>query len=273
MRAGRIVAALLWAGGFVAGAAETADEKAHWKVVVSSVQEDVYPARHLMDGDFQTRWSSPASDPQHVEIDLGRIETVTGLTLHWETAYSSEYSVSVSADGEEWRVVYAESAGDGQTDYVLFPSVRARYIRLWLTKRATGWGHSLWEIDVCRGENRCRILEPEGADVAALIDNDPETAVFLEPPSSLVVDLGEPKALSGVRIDWGACMPRKEFSIRPPMPRIGRKRSVLKAEPVLLTNCWANRLRRDISSCKSTPGARTGRWRWPGSGCADRGKR
>jgi hypothetical protein len=197
------IASILWLCVIVAGANQAVGDKMKWRVDVSAVQEDIYPAQHLCDGDLDTRWSSPATDPQHVVIDLGCLAVVNGLTLHWETAFSSEYSVLVSTEGTKWQTVYTENAGDGKTDYVMFPSVKARYVKLLLTKRATGWGHSLWEIDVYTDDNRFRIMEPAAMDALALIDNDLATTLSITMPQELVMDLGEQKALGGMRIDWG----------------------------------------------------------------------
>ncbi|NCC52610.1 MAG: hypothetical protein EOM20_15520 [Spartobacteria bacterium] len=177
--------------------------KADWEVEVSAEQEDIYPARHLCDGDPGTRWSSPASDPQYVLIDMGRPQVVNGLTLHWETAFSSAYSVLISEDGAYWQTVYEETEGDGKTDYINFLPVNARYVKLLLTKRGTGWGHSLWEIDICTGDNRVRILDTEDASSSALFDNNSATVFPMGASQPLMVDLGEQKALGGIRIDWG----------------------------------------------------------------------
>jgi hypothetical protein len=55
--------------------------------------------------------------------------------------------VRVSDDGTSWRPVYSTAAGDGDVD-ILDVSAAARYVRLQLTARGTGWGYSLHELGI-----------------------------------------------------------------------------------------------------------------------------
>ena len=88
--------------------------KTQWVATASALQEEIYPAAYACDGKRETRWSSPASDPQWLQIDFGREATVCGLTILWEDAYSSEYSILVSPDGAAWTEVYSMHSGDGR---------------------------------------------------------------------------------------------------------------------------------------------------------------
>jgi hypothetical protein len=122
--------------------------KGEWRARASAVQEEIFPAEMACDGKADTRWSSPAADPQWVEIDLGRAATICGLTILWETAYASEYNVAVSLDGNQWTPVFTNQYGDGQTDDIFFRPVSARLIRITGTKRGTGWGIQFGRVDV-----------------------------------------------------------------------------------------------------------------------------
>lgn len=160
--------------------------KAEWKVTASALQEEIYPALYACDSRRETRWSSPPADPQWLRIDLGRITLVCGMTILWETAYASEYAIEVSCDGKRWTEVYANPHADGNTDYIYFPPVDARYLKVVGLKRATGWGYSIYEIDVHgRSEQITRTTREENGRV------------------SVTLDLRRDLVLGGLRIEWG----------------------------------------------------------------------
>ncbi|MGV9277258.1 discoidin domain-containing protein [Streptomyces griseosporeus] len=97
-----------------------------------------------VDGRADTRWASDWSDPQWFQVDLGAAKALRTLQLVWDPAYAKSYAVQVSDDGTTWRSVYSTAAGDGDVDTVPL-SATARYVRLQLTARGTGWGYSLHE--------------------------------------------------------------------------------------------------------------------------------
>ena len=110
---------------------------------------------------MDTRWSSPASDPQWLSIDLGRATTVCGLVICWETAFSREYEILVSDNGRKWKSVFKASTGDGRSDEVYFRPVQARFLKILCISRGTGWGYSIWEVDV-KGPAEQPVVEPAG---------------------------------------------------------------------------------------------------------------
>ena len=160
--------------------------KSEWRATASGLQEDIYPAAYVCDGRRDTRWSSPATDPQWVQIDMGRPATLCGITILWETAYATEYVVEVSEDGKAWRRVFATANGDGRTDYIHFSPVVARFVRVTGLKRATGWGHSIWEID---------LSGPSEEMTQETVRQNGRTI--------LTIDLHRELPLGGLRIDWG----------------------------------------------------------------------
>lgn len=166
-------------------------DKSEWQATASGVQEDIYPAGYVCDGRRDTRWSSPATDPQWVQIDMGRPATLCGMTILWETAFSIEYVVEVSEDGERWKKAFSTARGDGHTDYIHFPPVVARFVRVTGLKRATGWGHSIWEIDLHGSAERMtqEVVRQNGRTV-------------------VTIDLHRELPMGGLRIDWGAAFAR-----------------------------------------------------------------
>lgn len=148
-------------------------------VTATSTESWEYPAAKAVDGNFGTRWSSAFSDPQTITVDLLDIYTLDVIALAWETAYSSEYKLRVSLDGDNWTLLVHDTEADGGND-LFYPAVDARYIQVEGIERATQWGHSLWEIQAF-GE--LSMSQPE-LDAAVEIDIVPN------PSSGLLNILG-----------------------------------------------------------------------------------
>ncbi len=72
------------------------------------------------------------------------------MLLDWEAAYATEYRVETSREGVNWQQVIARSNGSGGEDAARFEPVKARYVRVAGTKRATSYGCSLHELEVYR---------------------------------------------------------------------------------------------------------------------------
>ncbi|EDY44968.1 discoidin domain-containing protein [Streptomyces sp. SPB074] len=116
-------------------------------VTSSSVENVGTPASNAVDGDNGTRWSSAASDPQWITVDLGATRAVSQVVLRWETAYAKAYRVEFSTDNQNWTSKYSTTTSNGG-DETLNVSGNARYVRVYGTQRATQWGYSLWEFQV-----------------------------------------------------------------------------------------------------------------------------
>ncbi len=112
-----------------------------------STESSGTPASAAFDGNTSTRWSSVFSDPQWLQVDLGSPQRVCGVTLQWEAAYGKTFEVQVSNDAATWTPVYSTSSGTGGTQ-TLKVSGSGRYVRLYGTQRATGYGYSLFEFKV-----------------------------------------------------------------------------------------------------------------------------
>jgi hypothetical protein len=104
------------------------------------------PPQNAVDGNPATRWASNWSDNQSITVDLGTVQPVSRAVLTWEAAYGREYRIEVSTDGGTWRTTYATTTGDGGIDNAAFPRTDARYLRMTGTRRATGYGYSLYEF-------------------------------------------------------------------------------------------------------------------------------
>jgi len=130
-------------------------------VTCSSIEVPNYICSHAVDGDLATRWSSQFSDLQWIYVDLGARMNIERVILQWETAFGEAYQIQISDDAINWTDIYSTTAGDGEVDN-LDVSGTGRYVRMYATRRGTGWGYSLWEFEAYASPIRstCRCLAP-----------------------------------------------------------------------------------------------------------------
>ncbi len=125
------------------------------KIATSSSNENAGTTPNLaVDGNVTgTRWSSLPSDPQWIQIDLGSTQSICHVKLTWETAFGSAYQIQTSNDAVTWTSIYSTTTGDGGVDDLTGLSGSGRYIRMYGTVRATGYGYSIWEFEVYVGSS------------------------------------------------------------------------------------------------------------------------
>lgn len=114
----------------------------------SSVEGNYWHAEYATDGDANTRWASDASDNQWIMVDLGSSHQIESVVLNWEAAYGAGYEVQISDDGVNWQTAAVITDGDGGIDDILLVGNAGRYVRVYGTARGTGYGYSLWELEV-----------------------------------------------------------------------------------------------------------------------------
>jgi hypothetical protein len=117
----------------------------------SSLESGQFPASAAVDGNTSTRWSSAWSDPQWLQVDLGSAQSICQVVLDWENpAYATAYQIQVSADAVNWTTIYSTTTGAGGIE-TLNVTGSGRYIRMYGTARASGYGYSLYEFQVFTG--------------------------------------------------------------------------------------------------------------------------
>lgn len=114
----------------------------------SSESGDSRSAAMAVDGGAGSRWESHMSDNEWIQVDLGKTETVESVVLKWEAAYAKAYELQLSADGNQWTTVYAATDAQGGTETITVSPTQARYVKVKGIRRATGFGYSLYEIEV-----------------------------------------------------------------------------------------------------------------------------
>ena len=113
----------------------------------SSLEGYPWAAANAVNGNTTTRWSSAWRDPQWLEVNLGAPHALRKVVLDWENAYATAFQIQISTNGRAWRPVYSTSAGIGGLETIRVRGT-GRYVRMYGTHRATGYGYSLWEFQV-----------------------------------------------------------------------------------------------------------------------------
>jgi hypothetical protein len=127
---------------------DLANAALHQVASASSTLATNYPASAAVDGDPASAWSSLATDPQWIAVDLGLLKDLSRVRLQWGTNYAAGYTIHISPDATNWTAIYASSSGQGGVEDLLV-SGRGRYVRMLGTQQ--GWpgaGYSLREFEV-----------------------------------------------------------------------------------------------------------------------------
>ena len=102
------------------------------------------------DGLLDTRWSSRFQDGEWLVIDLQHTYAVNRVKLYWEAAYATHFDIQLSTDGVQYTTAYTAINAKGGTQDILLPAgaTEARYVRILCHERNTGYGSSLYEVEV-----------------------------------------------------------------------------------------------------------------------------
>ena len=217
-----VLALVLMLTAATAGRAQAATLLSQGQPATASSTENAgTPASAATDGNTGTRWSSAFADPQWLQVDLGATATISQVVLQWEAAYATAFQIQVSPDGANWTSIYSTTAGTGGTQ-TLNVTGSGRYVRMYGTARATGYGYSLWEFQVfgtagSGGGSSCGTTnaalnrpatassaENGGTPAAAAVDGNTGTrwsSAFAD-PQWLQVDLGSALPVCAVTLNW-----------------------------------------------------------------------
>lgn len=96
---------------------------------------------------FTSAWKSAGAGEEWIKVDLGAECTVDRFVLHWIWR-AAEGRIQVSADGRQWQDAAPLPRHSALTDEVkLAAPVKARYVRLLMTKPAHPEGYILSEFE------------------------------------------------------------------------------------------------------------------------------
>ncbi|MET8688205.1 beta-N-acetylglucosaminidase domain-containing protein [Streptomyces sp. NPDC004732] len=106
-----------------------------------------FPASAAVDGDPESRWSSPAEDGAWWQVELAEPVRLGQVVLRWQDAYAAGYRVQTSADGRTWRTAATVRDGGGGREAVRMDARDTRFVRVQGDRRATRFGYSLWSVE------------------------------------------------------------------------------------------------------------------------------
>jgi RHS repeat-associated protein len=116
------------------------------------------PGAYAVDGNFRTRWSGYATDPQWLAVDFGEERSFDKVRVTWETAFAKSYLVEVSTDNVRWEIVASVVNGDGGVDELSVGKQKGRYVKIYGLQRGTKWGYSIYEVETVSSESP--LVEP-----------------------------------------------------------------------------------------------------------------
>jgi len=118
-------------------------------VASSSSSSNAARAENAVDGNGETKWIPGKHGPQWLSLDLGRSNVVSCVVLAWAYAGRPDaYSIEVSSDGNNWKLIHDQKKGNSVIDTIRFPGVAAQWIRLNIPNNGTESNCSLAEIEV-----------------------------------------------------------------------------------------------------------------------------
>jgi hypothetical protein len=185
--------------------------RAEWRASSSATSNAALAPALAIDGDATTRWGGAFSAEQWLQVDLGKPASVAGALLQWDSGnghrhsdFAASYRILASTDGRVWQTVFETQAGQGDIDYVFFPVVQARYLRLAAQPLSADWGLSLFELEPLAAAAAPR-LEGLGttADAATLWLDTTSTALPLTAARTLTIALPRPLPTTGLEVYWG----------------------------------------------------------------------
>jgi len=110
----------------------------------SSVESIYRPVEHAFDGRGDTFWQSRWGNKEAgwVQVDLGRVVSVSGVNISWGPHFAAKYKFQSSIDGQAWETVYHCTDGDGGKDEIGSLDGKGRYFRILCIKGR----HILYQI-------------------------------------------------------------------------------------------------------------------------------
>jgi len=103
-----------------------------------------------LDGDSKTAWTSSASGPQWIRVDLGAKCSISRVSLSWDAASAKGYKVEVSDNGFSWKTVaeLASMKAGARVDDLAKLAATGRYLRVYCSAATSMQGYSLIALKV-----------------------------------------------------------------------------------------------------------------------------
>ncbi len=193
-------------GSIVNYRAAVSDFAAGRTVAASSAASGFSP-QNVVDGDASTAWEAQDAWEQWVSIDLSQIRFVTDVEIDWLQA-AAMVRVEVSTDGSSWTSAASAAVMD-QTQYLPFPAVFARFVRLAGLTPSTGNPVAISAVRVRSRDLAARAMAiastSVNANTAALVTDGDDMSRWesaTTDPQWIVVDLERTRSVGRVLLWW-----------------------------------------------------------------------
>ena len=194
---------------YAANRDESLPPRSEWHASSSSVETPALASALAIDGDDTTRWGGAFSPGNWLQVDLGRASSIGGALIHWDSGFATAYSIQSSIDGQDWHVAFETTDSQGAIDYVFFPVVQARYLRLAAPARTSDWGVSVFEFEPLSAHDAPRISGVASEANAAALWSDGKPVALKAPArgaatSELHIALPRALQIAGLEVFWAA---------------------------------------------------------------------
>ena len=126
-------------------------------VTASSTYPDArFDKAFVTDGDLTTRWGNHynsqsyknGNHEEHITVDLGAKYSIDTVSIEWEHAHATSYTIQGSNNGTDFFNI-KEVSGKGNTEiHTDLGDVTLRYVRIAMHKALNKYGYSIWELEV-----------------------------------------------------------------------------------------------------------------------------
>jgi len=188
---------------------DTLPPREQWRASSSAVENPALAAALAIDGDIKTRWGGPFSAGHWFQLDLGRDARIGGVMIRWDSGFAASYLIQSSLDGKQWRTAFDTSDAPGEIEYIFFPSVTARYLRLASKPRTADWMASMFEFEPIAASDAPRIMGvSSAANSASLWSEGPARTVTGNGADAdareLRIQFPKPLPVAGLEVFWDA---------------------------------------------------------------------
>ncbi|MBC7450521.1 MAG: discoidin domain-containing protein, partial [Cytophagales bacterium] len=130
------------------------------KPATSSSTNGGNTAAKAVDGNSGSRWESVSADPQWITVDLQQTYSINRVKILWEGAYGKDYKIQTSNtnNGTDWADIKTVTGNTTLNNDWTGLSGSGRYLRVYGTSRGTGWGYSIFELEVYGNNTPTNVL-------------------------------------------------------------------------------------------------------------------
>jgi hypothetical protein len=181
--------------------------RSEWRASSSSVENPLLASPLAIDGDAKTRWGGPFSAGHWFQLDFGRATSVGGIMIRWDSGFAASYVIQASTDGKSWRTAFDTSDSPGDIEYIFFPTVTARYLRLASKPRTADWLISMFEFEPLAPRDVPKIDGglADASDATSLWSDNRDRVLAGRGANAREVRVSFPRPLSiaGLQVFWG----------------------------------------------------------------------